>query len=81
MSHTVAADSTERVDMDELQTGALQTQQHNSETDQDEQINTLMNEPFVKSIEKLFRKTLEQIKNEPEKKAQFFTLCNSLNDM
>ena len=40
-----------------------------------------MNEPFVKSIEKLFRKTLEQIKNEPEKKAQFFTLCNSLNDM
>ena len=78
MSHTVAADSTERADIDELHTGV---QQHNSETDQDEQINTLMNEPFVKSIEKLFRKTLEQIKNEPEKKARFFTLCNSMNEL
>ena len=81
MSHTVAAENAERADVDELQNGALQTQQQNSETDQDEQIKTLMNEPFVKSIEKLFLKTLEQIKNDPEKKAQFFTLCNSLNDM
>ena len=50
-------------------------------TDIDEQMTTLMNEPFVQRIKDFFSLSLERLKNQTDRKSQFLNLCRTFNQL
>ena len=50
-----------------------------NENDVDEQMHTLMNEPFVLRIQDFFNLTLEKIKNDQDKRNEFLGLCRTFD--
>lgn len=50
-----------------------------NENDVDEQMHTLMNEPFVLRIQDFFNLTLEKIKNDHDKRNEFLSLCRTFD--
>ena len=56
-------------------------ERHGDENDIDEQMKTLMSEPFVQRIKDFFSMTLEKIKQEPAKKSEFLSLCRTFDSL
>ena len=50
-------------------------------TDIDEQMTTLMNEPFVQRIKDFFSLSLERLKNQTDRKSEFLNLCRTFNQL
>ena len=49
--------------------------------DVDEQMQTLMNEPFVQRIKDFFSLALEKFKNDQEKRNEFLRLCKTFDQL
>ena len=52
-----------------------------NQSDVDEQMDTLMNEPFVQRIKDFFTLTLEKVKHDPQKRNQFHALCQTFDKL
>ena len=76
---TVLASDNGRMDVDELH--AHQHVLMANENDLDEQMQTLMNEPFVQRVKDFFSLTLEKIKNDHDKRNEFLALCRTLDKL
>ena len=77
MQHQVADNAS--MDMIGEHTGSA-IQQPNQD-DLNEQMDALMNEPFVKKIKDFFCITLEKMKNEPAKRTEFLNLCRTFDTL